>query len=181
MTAPNEKPRPTGTNGGSGADSRTCKPRHSTPKAAPVELILSALAKYRQTAPGRWLGSCPGPLHKRGDRNMSLSIGETAEGAALVHCFAGCETADILRALGLEMSDLFPPKLGEPGYHGGRPKVPPIPWRDVWDAIGTDLTACSIAFTDLARGKTFSPEDAAFIARKAADLADQIGRVRHGR
>lgn len=153
----------------------------SGPKAAPVELILAGLARHRQTAPGRWLAACPGPLHKRGDRNMSLSIGETADGAALVHCFAGCGTADILAALGLDMADLFPPRVGEPGYHGGRPKVPPIPWRDVFDAIALDLTTCSLAFTDLARGKAFSPEDAAFIARKADDLADQIWRVRHGR
>jgi hypothetical protein len=149
--------------------------------STPIGLILSGLAKHRQTGPGRWLGSCPGPLHRRGDRNMSLSIGENAEGAALIHCFAGCEPAAILAALGLQLADLFPPKLAEPGYHGGKPKAPPIPWRDVFTALETDLTACCLAFVDLAAGKPFSPADAAYIATRAEDMAAQLSVVRHGR
>lgn len=148
---------------------------------SPAELILSGLPKHRQTGPGRWLGSCPGPLHKRGDRNMSLSIGETAEGAALIHCFAGCEPGAILASLGLQLSDLYPPKLAEPGYHGGKPKVPPVPWRDVFTALEIDLTACGLAFCDLASGKPFSPTDAAYISARAEDMAYQIRRVRDGR
>lgn len=149
--------------------------------STPVENILSALPKHRQTGPGRWLGSCPGPLHQRGDRNMSLSIGENAEGAALIHCFAGCEPLAILAALGLELRDLYPPKLDEPGHHGGRPKVPPIPWRDVFTALEIDLATCCMAFSALAAGKPFSPADAAYIAQRAEDMADQIRGARNGR
>jgi hypothetical protein len=148
---------------------------------SPVETLLAGLPKHRKTGPGRWLGSCPGPLHKRGDRNMSLSIGETAEGAVLIHCFAGCEPGAILATLGLELRDLYPPKLNEPGYHGGRPKVPPIPWRDIFQALRLDLIACSLAFRDLAAGKPFSPADAAFIAARAEDMVYQLQRVDHGR
>jgi hypothetical protein len=112
---------------------------------------------------------------------MSLSIGETSEGAALLHCFAGCEAAAILAALGLELRDLYPPRLEDPGHHGDRPKVPPIPWRDVFTALETDLAACCLAFSDLAAGKPFSPRDAAYIAQRAEDMAYQIRRVRNGR
>lgn len=147
----------------------------------PVETILHGLPRYKATGSGRWLGSCPGPLHKKGDRNMSLSIGETSEGAALLHCFAGCEAAAILAALGLELRDLYPPRLNESGYHGGRPKVPPIPWRDVFTAMETDLVACCLAFSDLAAGRPFSPIDAAYIAQRAEDMAYQIRRARNGR
>jgi hypothetical protein len=147
----------------------------------PVETLLAGLPKHRKTGPGRWLGSCPGPLHKRGDRNMSLSIGETAEGAALIHCFAGCEPGAILAALGLELRDLYPPRLNEPGHHGDRPKTPPIPWRDIFQALRLDLTACSLAFSDLAAGKTFSPADATFIAARADDLVYQLRRATGGR
>lgn len=149
--------------------------------STPVQLILSGLSKHRQSGPGRWLASCPGPLHKRGDRNMSLSIGETAEGAALLHCFAGCEVAAILAALNLSLSDLYPPKLNEPDYHGGRPKVPPIPWRDIFTALQLDLTACCLAFSDVAAGVPFSPEDAAYFAGRADDMAHQLRRAHHGR
>jgi hypothetical protein len=171
----NTKP-PAGGQTGAGANIKT-----GSLSISPVDLILSLLSKHRQSGPGRWLGCCPGPLHRRGDRNMSLSIGETAEGAALIHCFAGCEPGAILGALSLTLADLYPPRLKEPDYHGGRPKAPPIPWRDVFTALETDLTACSLAFMDLSAGKPFSPADAAYIATRAADLAAIVREVRHGR
>jgi hypothetical protein len=149
--------------------------------STPVQLILSGLSKYRQSGQGRWLGSCPGPLHKRGDRNMSLSIGENSEGAALLKCFAGCDVTSILAGLSLELRDLYPPRLNEPDYHGGKPKAPPIPWRDMLSALETDLITCSLAFSDLAAGKPFSPVDAAYIAKRADDLAAIVREVRHGR
>jgi hypothetical protein len=94
----------------------------------------------------------------------------------LVHCFAGCNPVDILSAVDLELADLFPPR---PVDYARRPRAPRIPWADVFDALETDLTACSLAFSDLANGKRFSPRDAAYIATLAADLADKIREVRH--
>ena len=102
----------------------------------------------------------------------------------LLRCFAGCSAADIVQAVGLELADLFPPRpilpdrliLSAPA----RPKVAPIPWRDLLGALHMDLLTCSLAFSDLAAGKIFSAEDAAYIARRAADLADIIREVRYG-
>jgi hypothetical protein len=37
-----------------------------------------------------------------------LSIRETDDGLILVHCFGGCETEAIVKAMGLTMRDLFP-------------------------------------------------------------------------
>lgn len=45
------------------------------------------------------------PAHD--DRNASLSVGVGNDDRALVHCHAGCETADVLDALGLDVRDLF--------------------------------------------------------------------------
>lgn len=39
-----------------------------------------------------------------------MSIRETPEGAVLLHCFAGCTVSEIAGAIGLELSDLFPPR-----------------------------------------------------------------------
>ena len=39
-----------------------------------------------------------------------MSVRETPEGSVLLHCFAGCEVAEIVASLGLELSDLFPPR-----------------------------------------------------------------------
>lgn len=46
---------------------------------------------------------CPG---HDGQSDNSLSLRQI-EGQALVHCFGGCDTVDVLAALGLTMSDLF--------------------------------------------------------------------------
>ena len=48
------------------------------------------------------------PAHA--DGTPSLSITEADDGRILVYCFAGCEFADILRRLGLEPWQLFPPR-----------------------------------------------------------------------
>ncbi len=38
-----------------------------------------------------------------------MSVTETDHGQLLIYCFAGCGAADVVEAVGLTMSDLFPP------------------------------------------------------------------------
>jgi len=51
---------------------------------------------------GQYTALCPG----HDDRNRSLSVKQD-DGKLLVKCFAGCDTADILKPLNLEAKDLF--------------------------------------------------------------------------
>ncbi len=51
------------------------------------------------------------PAHD--DRNPSLSVRE-GDRALLIRCWAGCATADIVAAMGLQLSDLF--------YDAGQPR-----------------------------------------------------------
>ena len=44
------------------------------------------------------------PAHN--DKRPSLSI-KKVEDKTLLHCFAGCETEDILNSIGLQMKDLY--------------------------------------------------------------------------
>ena len=46
------------------------------------------------------------PAHD--DENASLSISQGADGKILLKCQAGCCTEDIISAMGLKMSNLFP-------------------------------------------------------------------------
>jgi hypothetical protein len=68
---------------------------------------------------GGWIARCPGPMHVRGDRNPSLSIGEGEGGRTVVHCFTGCRTEDICAALNLKLSHLF----SQPGTVQRKPRI----------------------------------------------------------
>jgi 5S rRNA maturation endonuclease (ribonuclease M5) len=59
--------------------------------------------QVRYLGQSRAMAQCP--AHH--DRTPSLSITEQADGKVLVHCHAGCETEDVLAAIGLEKRDLF--------------------------------------------------------------------------
>lgn len=86
---------------------------NSTP---PAEQLLSRLDRVRESAPGQWVASCPGPLHEHGDRNPSLSV-KQADDRLLICCHAGCGTDEIMGALGLSLADLF----DKPLSHHRRP------------------------------------------------------------
>jgi hypothetical protein len=65
-----------------------------------IDAILQAL-RGKRTGPNAGLVCCPVPSHGRGhgDRHPSLSISIGDDGRPLVHCFSGCDPADVLAAL----------------------------------------------------------------------------------
>lgn len=71
----------------------------------PIERLLEQLDNVRTGWDGDSYTACC-PAHY--DTNPSLSIREAEDGRILLYCHAGCETKDVLAALGLEWSDLFP-------------------------------------------------------------------------
>jgi hypothetical protein len=60
--------------------------------------IAEALGGKRASG-GNFACRCPGPLHKQGDRNPSLSVKDGADGRLLFHCFSGCTYDEIVAAL----------------------------------------------------------------------------------
>jgi 5S rRNA maturation endonuclease (ribonuclease M5) len=71
----------------------------------PVHRLQAALETHGSRRQGRnW--RCPA----HDDRQASLSVAEGRDGRAVLHCHAGCETETVLKALDLELADLFPPK-----------------------------------------------------------------------
>jgi hypothetical protein len=63
---------------------------------------IASLPGYRATGENQYEARCPG--HE--DRKASLSIGVT-DGKILLHCHAGCNISNILKAIGLSERDLF--------------------------------------------------------------------------
>jgi putative DNA primase/helicase len=82
--------------------------------------LLPHLNRVRAHPGGGWIASCTGPNHKHGDRNPSLVITERDD-KVLLYCHAGCGAAEILSAIGLDFSALYPPKADDPTRRkGGR-------------------------------------------------------------
>lgn len=69
----------------------------------PAETLLSRLESVRGKFP-RWMAKCPA----HSDKSPSLSITAKDDGRVLIHCHAGCGAADVMAAVGLSLSDLFP-------------------------------------------------------------------------
>ncbi len=79
----------------------------------PLDAVHDALDRHgcQPRGPGDQLTArCPA----HDDRNASLSVGTGHDGRALLTCHAGCPTLDVLAALGLDWSDLFPGDSAKP-------------------------------------------------------------------
>ncbi len=91
----------------------------------PVELLLSKLSDAKSNGQG-WRARCPA----HDDRRPSLSIAEGDDGRALVKCHAGCTPHSIVRAVGLNLTDLMPAN----GYEKAKPRI--IAQYDYRDEVG---------------------------------------------
>lgn len=82
-----------------------------------ADVLLSRLTRVRKVGAGRWVACCPS--HGSG-RNQGLAIRELADGRVLAHCFAGCALQEVLSAIGLNLSDLFPESISSAEATGDR-------------------------------------------------------------
>ena len=73
-----------------------------------IDALLSRLDGVRETGSGKYIARCPA----HDDRSPSLAITSCDDGRILIHCFAGCETEDVLTAIGLTFADLMPERIG---------------------------------------------------------------------
>lgn len=116
-----------------------------------LDNLLSKLDKVKKTAPDRYLACCPA----HDDKSPSMAIRELEDGRILLHCFSGCSVPEIVVAVGLELSDLFPPR--EAGH--GKPERRPFPAADVLRAIGYEALVVSAAAVTMLSGEPFTQVD----------------------
>ncbi|HWB35959.1 MAG TPA: AAA family ATPase [Rugosimonospora sp.] len=97
-----------------------------------VERILDRLREQGgpvgQGRGGEWTARCPA----HNDRNPSLGV-RAVPGRALVYCHAGCETADIMAALGMTLADLFDDRRGTSYTYVSAAGVPTRTVHRTWD------------------------------------------------
>jgi 5S rRNA maturation endonuclease (ribonuclease M5) len=74
----------------------------------PLNKVLGIVSSHNlhltESKGNGWTACCPA----HDDKNPSLSITEATDGKVLLHCFAGCSSENVVSALGITMSDLFP-------------------------------------------------------------------------
>lgn len=81
---------------------------------------------------------CPNSQqHTHGDANPSGSVRLSDDDGLLVTCRAGCDTKDVVYAIGWTMADLRPPKLPAPTTSKSKPKS-----KKVWTSL-VDLGAAA--------------------------------------
>jgi len=121
----------------------------------PVENLISRLDKVKGRN-GSWTASCPA----HADKGPSLAVRENEDGRILLHCFAGCETANVLGAIGMDMTDLFPPDSKRQEYPvTGKPAMKPAFFAsDLMRIIHFEALVVQIVAFDIANGKSPNEE-----------------------
>ena len=131
--------------------------------------LLSRLDRVKETGHGKYIARCP--AHE--DRSPSLAIKEGDDGRVLLHCFAGCETQDVLSAIGMTFSDVMPERIGS--EHSYKPVKQRFDAKQVLRVLRAEATLVAIAAENIAQGIMLNDVDrdrvfnAACRIRAAAD------------
>lgn len=139
-----------------------------------IENFLGRLQGVKATAgQDRWIAHCPA----HADKDPSLTIRAMPDGRVLMHCFAGCEPLEVLEAVGLAFTDLFPEPMQRESFN--RIPMPFSPY-DALKCMKHESAIIAIAASDAAEGKSFSASDADRIALAAGRIASAL-EVVHAR
>lgn len=127
-----------------------------------VTVILSRLAKVKKTTKG-WTAQCP----SHPDKSPSLMVSVRPDRSIGLHCFGGCETHDVVAAIGLTLADLFDDRI-EPGY------IPPrrmgITHADALRMLAVESGLVAIFAADMLEGREFSDSDLERVGLAAAKI-----------
>ncbi|MDP2867589.1 hypothetical protein [Methyloversatilis sp.] len=103
------------------------------------------------------------------------------DGRALLKCFAGCTVHEVVQAVGLSLSDLFPEKLSNEA-HAIKGERRPFPAADVLRCIAFEALVVLTAGAALLAGQPFSDADRArlVVAVGRIQAALDAGGLTHG-
>lgn len=118
---------------------------------------------------GKYRAKCP--AHD-GKSRESLTLTETDDGTILIHCFGGCEVSAVVRALGVELSDLFPPDpKGTPGRRRNQPD-----WRALARRLSLEWSVVEVALNGLDHDGALHADDRARLRLALERLSAIRGR-----
>jgi hypothetical protein len=117
-----------------------------------VERLLERLHNAKAVHNGQWVAGCPLCQSRKG---RPVAIKAFEDGRILIHPFCGCETGDIVKALGLRMADLFPPK---PSNHYSAPVRRGFDAALVLEALAHEFCVAALIACDVDAAGAFSPD-----------------------
>jgi hypothetical protein len=91
----------------------------------------------------------------------------------LLHWFTGCHVADVLAAVGLEFSDLFPEKLDTSVHHVDGIRRP-FYGREILTSVVFEATVVAVAAGTLREQGYLRPDDEARLALAYERLANAL-------
>jgi hypothetical protein len=135
-----------------------------------IDTVLGALSKPRKSGAGAWRARCPAC----GDKNSTkLSVRECDDGRVLIKCFAGCGIDEVLGAMGLQMTDLFPPRTENHFTRG----IPVAMKREAIGQLKGDMNVVWIFLNDIARGNPLTDADRQKAGEYARRVANMLAEV----
>jgi len=102
-----------------------------------MSALIDRLDGVKKTGTDRWIAKCPA----HDDKSPSLALRLTDDGTWLVKCFSGCGAADVVAAVGLSLSDLFPEK---PEGHYRKPTKHRISASDLLKIVTDESLAVGV-------------------------------------
>lgn len=120
-----------------------------------LERLLSKLDKVERLSPGnhqaRYKACCPA----HGDKNPSLSITLSSSDTILLKCWAGCSAHEVVNAVGMEMTDLFP----DTQKHHVAPERRPFSADQAAKVIAVDALTVAMAAAKLRKNEALVQQD----------------------
>ena len=136
-----------------------------------AEDFVARLERVKKSGPNSWSARCPA----HDDKGPSLRVTD-ANGKILIHCFAGCSPADIVGILGVNLSDLFPPRNEHEAVQYRREKFTKVTLKEMQQ----EVMICMFVLNDVLEGRPLQPKDIERARRAKATLLrlyTEIGRA----
>jgi hypothetical protein len=137
--------------------------------------LLNRLDKVKGKK-GRWIACCPA----HGDKNPSLAITQLDDGRILLKCFAGCSAYEVVLAVGMDMTDLFP-KDGLLGNRvdnqGIKPDRKPFYATDLLKIIQFEAVITSLVAFDMSEGRQVSEADRKRLKTAFERINEAVGYI----
>lgn len=119
---------------------------------SPMEKLLSRLDRVKKgSKSGSYIACCPA----HDDRSPSLILSYGNNGGIVIHCFAGCSVQEIMAAVDMKMSDLFPRR----DTHHCKSERRPFPATDILRVIAFEALIVATSGTSVLSGEPFTEKD----------------------